>query len=96
MKRKIYIIMMMFPNILQKQIRNTATETHLTPVSSTPIPTHWQIQGGTWDMRPPLGLNSFILCGFRQKNLQNNRLAHLLWELPPPRKILDPPMILKR
>ena len=89
--------MMMFPNILQKQIRNTATETdvfptHLTPVSSTPI--HWQIQGGTWDMRPPLGLNSFILCGFRQKNLQNNRLAHLLWELPPPpRKILDPQLL---
>ena len=33
---------------------------------------------------PPPGPNSFILMHFLAKSLQNNRLAHPLWELTPP------------
>ena len=33
--------------------------------------------------REPRGPNPFIFMQFRQKNLQNNRLAHPLWELVP-------------
>ena len=52
---------------------------------------HWWIQGA---LALPLGVQILSFsCSFRQKNLQNNRLAHPLWELaPPPRKILDPPL----
>ena len=41
--------------------------------------------------------NSFISMQLSVKNLQNNRLAHPLWDLAspptPPRKILDQPLI---
>ena len=39
--------------------------------------------------------NYSIFMQFLPKNLQNNRLAHPLRELapPPPRKILDPPLL---
>ena len=30
---------------------------------------------------------------FSAKNMQNIRLAHPLWELAPPREILDPPLL---
>ena len=53
---------------------------------------HWRIQGGAKDTCPPLaGPNSFIFMQLSATNLQNNRLAHPLWELAPPtpRKILD-------
>ena len=38
---------------------------------------------GARDARPP-SPNSFIFMQFSAKNLQNNRLAHPLWELSPP------------
>ena len=54
---------------------------------------HWRIQGGVRDACPPWDPNSFIFMQFSAKKLQNNRLAHPLWELVPPlRKILDPPL----
>ena len=39
------------------------------------------------------GPNSFIFMQFSAKNLQNNRLAHPLWELAPPHGNLDPPLV---
>ena len=39
-------------------------------------------KGGPRDGRP-------LSCSFRSKN----RLVHPLWELAPPRKILDPPLV---
>ena len=44
---------------------------------------YWRIQEGERQEREPRGLNPFIFMQFRQKNLQNNRLAHPLWELVP-------------
>ena len=44
---------------------------------------HCRIQGGKPGM-PPYSQNSFMFMQFSAKNLQNNRLAHLLWELPSP------------
>ena len=41
--------------------------------------------GGTRDARPP-GPIFFIFMQFSAKKLQNNRLAHPLWELAPPPK----------
>ena len=43
-------------------------------------------KGGTRDACPPRGPNSFIFIQFSTKNLQNNRLAHPLWELAPPQE----------
>ena len=43
---------------------------------------HWLIEGGSRDAPP--GPNSFIFMQFSAKNLQNNRLAHPLWELAQP------------
>ena len=38
---------------------------------------------GARDARPPWGPNPFIFMQFSAKKLQNNRLAHPLWELAP-------------
>ena len=47
---------------------------------------HCPIQGGTIDM-PHLGVkNSFIFMQFTAENLQNNKLAHSLWELVSPQE----------
>ena len=47
---------------------------------------HSQIQGGRGarDACPPRSPNFFIFMQFLATNLQNNRLAHPLLELPPP------------
>ena len=51
-----------------------------------PIEEHWRIQGRA----PPLRVQIFIQ--FSAKNMQHSRLAHPLWELVPPPKILEPPL----
>ena len=58
---------------------------------------HWRIQACARDARP-VGVQSkfFHFHAVFGKKIQNNRsrLAHPFWELaPPPRKILDPPLI---
>ena len=45
---------------------------------------HWRIQGGVRDACLPWDPNSFIFMQFSEKKLQNNRLAHPLWELASP------------
>ena len=51
----------------------------------------WLIIGGSkgeprMHASPPVQILSFS-CSFWQKNLQNNRLAHPLWELAPSREL---------
>ena len=49
------------------------------------IDNHWQTQGeGVPGMRAPRGPNSFIFMQFSIENLQNNTLAHPLWQVAPP------------
>ena len=43
---------------------------------------------------PSRGPNSLFFMQFSAENLQDNRLAHPLWELALLRKILDPPLSL--
>ena len=44
---------------------------------------HWRIQGGRQGCPCDLHPNSFIFMQFSAHNLQNNRLAHILWKLVP-------------
>ena len=49
------------------------------------IDNHWKTQGeGVPGMRAPRGPNSFIFMQFSIENLQNNKLAHPLWQVAPP------------
>ena len=45
---------------------------------------YWGIQGeGAIGTHPPSGSKFFHFMQFSANNLQNNRLAHILWELMP-------------